>query len=69
MLRQIPVENRFRTAWTAQDYNIFQRQAEAGLQLGVIEVEEPDADAVLARIVLSPNKSSNEARPRRGKAP
>ena len=53
---------------SAQDSNVFQRQAEAGLQLGVIDVEQPHADALLARIVLGANESANEAQPRRGKA-
>ena len=39
----------------------------SGLQLDVIEVEEPHADALLSRIVPSPNKSASEAR-RHGKA-
>ena len=52
---------------SAQHSNVFRRQAEPGLQLDVIEVEEPHADALLSRIVPSPNKSANEAR-RHGKA-
>jgi hypothetical protein len=34
---------------TAQDYNVFEGQAEARLQLSVIQ---PDADALLAQIVI-----------------
>jgi hypothetical protein len=37
---------------SAQDSNVLWRQAEARLQLGVIEVEEQHADALLAGIVL-----------------
>ena len=47
----------------AQDGNVFQRAAEARLRLGVIEVDEPLADPLLARIVSGPNESANEARP------
>jgi hypothetical protein len=53
----------------AQDGNVFQRAAEARLRLGVIEVDEPLADPLLARIVSGPNESANEARPRLGKVP
>jgi len=51
---------------SAQDSNVFQRQAEARLQLGVIDIEQPHADALLAGVVPGPNESANETRaPRR----
>ena len=45
---------------TAQNSNVFHRQAGARLQLRVIEVEKT-ADALLARIVPGPNESADEA--------
>jgi len=60
-------QNRFLNARTccfrtsAQDSNIFHRQAEARPQLSVIEVDEPHADALLAGIVAGTNESANEA--------
>lgn len=51
----------------AQESNVFQRQAEARLQLRVIKIDEPPADAFLARIVPGPNKSANESRTGLGK--
>jgi hypothetical protein len=44
-----------------QDSNVLRHQAEARLQLGVIEVEEPHADALLAGIIPGPNESADEA--------
>ena len=52
----------------AQDGDVFQRQTEARLQLGISEINEPHADALLARIVPGPNEFANQTRPRRGKA-
>jgi hypothetical protein len=49
----------FRTR--AQDGNVFYCQAEARLELSVIEVDEPHADALLAGIVPGTNESANEA--------
>jgi hypothetical protein len=45
---------------TAQDSDVFQRQAEARLQLAIIEADEQLADALLARVVMGPNESTNE---------
>jgi len=42
--------------------------AEARGQVGVIQIDEPDADALVARIVPCLNESANETRPPRGKA-
>jgi hypothetical protein len=44
----------------AQDRNVFHRQAEARLELSVIEVEQPHVDALLAGIVPGTNESANE---------
>src|SRR6516165_8843873 len=41
----------FRGLPLAQNSNVFQRQAEARLQFGVIDVDEPLADSFLTRIV------------------
>lgn len=49
----------FRTS--AQDGNVFYCQAEARLELSVIEVDEPHADALLAGIFPGTNESANEA--------
>jgi hypothetical protein len=49
----------FRTS--AQDGNVFYCQAEARLELSVIEVDEPHADALLAGILPGTNESANEA--------
>ena len=49
----------FRTS--AQDGNVFHCQAEARLELSVIETDEPHADALLAGILPGTNESANEA--------
>ena len=67
LLSQSARSTRISRRSSAQHSNVFRCQAEPGLQLDVIEVEEPHADALLSRIVPSPNKSANEAR-RHGKA-
>ena len=50
----------FRGVPLAQDSNVFQRQAEAQLQFGVIDVDEPLADSFLTRIVAGPNQPADE---------
>jgi hypothetical protein len=47
---------------TAQDSNVFLRQAEARPQLGVIDVDEPHSDTLLTRIVPGSNEPANEWR-------
>ena len=53
----------FRGVPLAQDSDVFQRQAEARLQFGVIDVDEPLADSFLTRIVAGPNQPADEPRP------
>ena len=50
----------FRGVPLAQNCNVFQRQAEARLQFGVIDVDEPLADSFLTRIVAGPNQPADE---------
>ena len=63
----LPTRMRISPDDTAQDSNVFLRQAEARPQLGVIDVDEPHADTLLARIVSGLNESANESRTGRGK--
>ena len=61
------VDAGFRGVPLAQDSNVFQRQAEARLQFGVIDVDEPLAGSFLTWIVAGSNQPADEPRPRHGR--